>query len=144
MALRDNSCCGGYRHDHCEEYKKNCYTHSSEIIYDGETFEEAGLRHGDTLNNALYNLALYVSRSINASGEVRKETFDGTTGVRLSEVPAQVLQVSYCGAILPDEYYRAEGKTIKFCKDFCRSEDGFASVQVIYRVKADSTFGFRC
>lgn len=144
MALRDDRYCGGYGHGHCGGQGNDCKSNSSGIIYDGSSFEEAGLIHGDSLSDAIYNLALYVSRSISASGEIRKETFNGTAGVRLSEVPAQVLQVSYCGAILPDEYYKAEGKTIKFCKDFCRSEDGFASVQVIYRVKADSTFGFRC
>lgn len=139
MALRGSSCNNspGY----CPQ--DPCATYTSQIVYDGENIPEAGLRHGDSLNVAMANLARYVARSVNASGPVKMEEFQGTTSVRLSENPAEILQVTYCGGVLPPEFYKAEGKTIKFCKDFCR-DDEFASVQVIYRVKADTTYGFRC
>lgn len=139
MALRGSCNTGkGY----CQP-QENCYKYSSEIIYDGENIPEAGLRHGDSLNVAMANLARYIARSINASGPVKMDEFQGTTSVRLSETPAEILLVSYCGGVLPPEFYKADGRTIKFCKDFCR-DDEFASVQVVYRVKADTTYGFRC
>lgn len=139
MALRGNQCCS----PNSDFGGSNCYYYTSKIIYDGEDIPEAGVRHNDTLNSVLANLARYIVRGINASGAIKMDEFTGTSNVRLESDPAEVLQVSYCGGILPPEYWKVVGRNIHFCKDFCQ-QDEFASVQVIYREKADTTYGFRC
>lgn len=125
-------------------FNDSCYKNSSDIIYDGENFPEAGLTRGDSLNNVLANLARYVTRAVTSVGPVLSEKFLGTSGIVLSKVPAELLMVSYCGAVLPKEYYKMDGKRISFCKDFCRGDDAFSEVQVVYRAKSDSTYGYRC
>lgn len=142
MAIRGRKGC--FDDDSCKcNHHHDCDTYSSSIIYDGENIEEAGIRSGMPLNTVIANLGSYVKRAVSISGAVKKQDFDGTSKVRLSTDPAEILQVTYCGGVLPPEYYKAEGRTIKFCKEFCK-DDEFASVQVIYREKADSSYGFRC
>lgn len=141
MALRGSGCCNndpGY----CAP-QEPCVEYTSKIIYDGENIPEAGLRHGDPLNTALANLARYVSRAINSVGPVKMDRFQGTANIRLSETPAEILLVTYCGGVVPKSMWRNEGRTVLFCNDFCRPDE-FADVQVVYRMKVDTTYGFRC
>lgn len=141
MALRGSSCCNpntsGCGNDN------PCYWYTSNIRYDGEDIPEAGVRHNDTLNSVISNLAKYIVRGINSSGAIKMDEFTGVNNVRLGSDPAEVLQVSYCGGVLPPEFYKVSGRNVYFCKDFCK-DDEFASVQVIYREKADTTYGFNC
>lgn len=102
------------------------------------------MTRGDSLNNVLANLARYITRAVTSVGPVLSENFQGTSDVVLSQVPAEILIATYCGAVLPKEYYKMDGKRISFCKDFCRGDDAFAEVQIIYRAKSDSTYGYRC
>lgn len=139
--LRGNSnCCGGG--DSCHR-EPNCKTPSSSIYYDGENIEEAGLYHGMPLNTALANLAGYVSKSVKLSGSVKKENFSGISKVRLSSDPEEILMVTYCGFVVPAEGYKTNGRNLLFCQDLC-FEDEFAPVQVIYREKANLSYGFGC
>lgn len=131
-----NNCCNHHEDD-------NCRKPSSGIVYDGASIPEAGVRHGDSLNTVIENVAAYVARSISVAGAVRVESFRGTNSVRLEKNPAEILMVVYCGGVLPENYYRTEGRTIKFCSDFCRGDD-FADVQIVYREKNDSSYGFNC
>lgn len=141
MAIRGGKkCCSNSDPCRNENY---CDIPSSKIFYDGENIDEAGVRHGMPLNTVIANIASYMQRAISISGAVKKQSFEGTSKVRLNTDPAEILQVTYCGGVLPPEYYKSEGRNIKFCKDFCK-EDEFASVQVIYREKSDSSYGFRC
>lgn len=105
--------------------------------------EDAGLYHGMPLNNALANLAKYVSRAISTSGAVNMEVFDGTSHVVLKKDPAEVLLVTYCGSIVPSDMYKVNGRSVKFCRDMCK-QDEFAEVQVVYREEASSSYGFHC
>lgn len=139
--MTKRSCCTGKSPGGCGD---PCYKNSSDIIYDGENFPEAGLTRGESLNNVLSNLARYVLRAISQVGPVTMESFSGTTDVVLSQVPAELILVTYCGAVLPDGYYKADGKRVRFCKDFCRSDDSSVEVQVVYRAKQDSSYGYRC
>lgn len=142
MAIRNNRNCYG-EHDSCCRAPQ-CDIPSSNIYYDGVDMPEAGLQHGAPLNTVLENLAKYVQRSINISGSITVEHFEGISEVRLQDTPAEVLQVSHCGGVLPPDAYKVSGRNILFCKDYCLNANEFASVQVIYRVKADSSYGFRC
>ena len=141
MAIR-----GGKKYCASSEPCRNenyCDTPSSKIFYDGEDIEEAGVKHGMPLNTVIANIASYMKRAIRVSGVIKKQNFEGTSRVILDSDPAEVLQVTYCGGVLPPEMYKSEGRNIKFCKDLCKDNE-FASVQVIYREKSDSAYGFRC
>lgn len=87
MAITGKGCFGS--HGGCER-PHHCNIPSSNIFYDGETIEEAGLYHGMPLDRALANLAKYVSRGINVSGSVNTEVFDGTSHVVLKKDPAEI------------------------------------------------------
>lgn len=138
MAIRGRSC----DNDRNCERPSSCSTPSSSVWYDGENIEEAGVYYGMPLNTALANLGKYVARGVSMSGAVKVQSFHGTSKIRLSSDPAEVLQVSLCGGILPPEYYRVEGRNIKICKDICQNE--FDQVQVIYREVANTTYSFTC
>lgn len=120
-----------------------CDIPSSKIYYDGENIDEAGVYHGMPLNEAIANLGQYVARAVKISGSVRVENFQGISNVRLSTDAEEVLQVSYCGGVLPKGAYKLQGRNVVFCKDIC-FDDEMASVQVIYREKASTSYGFRC
>lgn len=95
------------------------------------------------LNEAIANLGQYVARAISISGSVRMECFQGIANVRLSKSPEEILMVTYCGNVLPKSAYKMTGNRIAFCTDLCL-EEPTASVQVIYREKASTSFGIRC
>ena len=120
-----------------------CDIPSSKIFYDGENIEEAGVKHGMPLNTVIANIASYMKRTMNMNGVIRKQNFEGLSKVILDSEPAEILQVTYCGGVLPPESYKLKGSVIKFCKDLFDNNE-FASVQVIYRDKSDSSYGFRC
>lgn len=128
----------------CCKPRPECDLPSSKIYYDGEDIPEAGLVHGMPLNTVLVSLAKYIQRGINVSGSIEMESFEGISNIRLSQVPAEILLVTHCGGVLPTDAYKVSGKTMLFCKDYCLGENEFADVQVVYRVKADSSFGFNC
>lgn len=136
MAIRGRGC----KND-CDR-PSSCNIPSSSIWYDGENIEEAGVYHGMPLNTAIANLAKYISRGISVSGAVKRQSFNGTSRIRLATDPDEVIQVILCGGVLPREYYKVEGRNIKICKDICQNE--FDDVQVIYREVANSTYSFRC
>lgn len=140
MAISGKGCFSG--HGGCER-PHHCDIPSSKIFYDGENMEDAGLYHGMPLNNALANLAKYVSRAISTSGAVSMEVFDGTSHVVLKKDPAEVLLVTYCGSVVPSDMYKVNGRSVKFCRDMCK-QDEFAEVQVVYREEASSSYGFHC
>lgn len=125
------------------ERPMHCDMNSSQIRYDGEDLPEAGVYHGAPLNDVISNLATYVSRAISLSGSVRKENFQGLSSVRLKYDPEEILQVSYCGAVLPHDAYRNVGRKLQFCRDYCYPDET-ASVQVIYREKFNASYGIRC
>lgn len=116
-----------------------CKTPSSSIFYDGENLPEAGVYHGAPLNTVIGNLARYVSRAISVSGAIRMESFIGTSNVKLSRDAAEILQVTYCGGVLPKGAYELIGRKLAFCKDYC-FPDEFSNVQVTYREKALDSF----
>lgn len=141
MAIRGGKkYCGSSEPCRNESY---CDIPSSKIFYDGENIEEAGVKHGMPLNTVIANIASYMKRTMNMNGIIRKQNFEGLSKVILDSEPAEILQVTYCGGVLPPELYKLEGSVIKFCKDLFDNNE-FVSVQVIYRDKSDSSYGFRC
>lgn len=142
MAIRGNRNCYDEQSSCCRT--PQCNIPSSNIYYDGPNDPESGLIHGAPLNTVLENLAKCVQRGISVSGSITVEHFEGISSVRLQDTPAEVLQVSHCGGVLPPDAYKVNGRNILFCKDYCLNANEFASVQVIYRVKSDSSYGFRC
>lgn len=140
MAINGRGCGGGQ--GSCGR-SHDCNIPSSNIYYDGEDFPEAGLHNGMPLNRGLANLARYVSRAINVSGAVNREVFDGTSHVVLTKDPAEVLMVTYCGGVVPSNFYKVSGRAVLFCKNMCK-QDEFGEVQVIYREESNSSYGFHC
>ena len=76
-----------------------CSIYSSNIIYDGQSFPEADIRNGDSMNSVIESLVRKLVAVSGATASIQRDSFKGVQAVRLRYEPLNVLSVTYCGTI---------------------------------------------
>lgn len=77
------------------EYRpgNECSIYSSQIIYDGQSFPEADIRNGDSMNNVIESLVRKLVAVSGATASIQRDSFKGVQAVRLRYEPLNVLSV---------------------------------------------------
>lgn len=109
--------------------KKSLY--SSQMIYDGRSMEALCIKNGMPLNMVIENIGRAFDNLYKKSGVVWVDEFEGTSDVFLSQVPSEVLIVTYGGFEVPSEYYKVVNKQLVFSTEFCHDAT-FGVGRVIY------------
>ena len=129
----------------CEPYcqtKDNCKIFSSQITYDGPDIAEACIRNGDNLNTVFENIGAMLRSVYNKALQNQTESFLGISDIRLKYDPVRIIQVSYCGFVVPQELWKAKGRNILIDPSVCDNE--FADVQVQYTSRFQNDFNTKC
>lgn len=126
------------------EYRpgNECSIYSSQIIYDGQSFPEADIRNGDGMNSVIESLVRKLV-AVSVCGVHPKDSFKGVQAVRLRYEPLNVLSVTYCGTIVPNDGYVVSGRSIKFKKRYCMGDE-FADVNIVYTTLNSNILNTSC
>jgi len=120
-----------------------CSIYSSKIIYDGQSFPEADIRNGDSMNSVIESLVRKLVAVSGATASIQRDSFKGVQAVRLRYEPLNVLSVTYCGTIVPNDGYVVSGRSIKFKKRYCMGDE-FADVNIVYTTLNSNILNTSC
>ena len=127
------------------EYRpgNECSIYSSQIIYDGQSFPEADIRNGDGMKRVSGSLERKWVAVSGATGSTQGDSFRGVKAVRLRSEPLNVLSVTYCGTIVPNDGYVVSGRSVKFKKKYCMGDE-FTDVNIVYTTLNSNILNTSC
>ena len=127
------------------EYRpgNECSIYSSEILYVGESFRVADMRNGDGMINVIESLVRKLVAVSAATSSIQRDSFKGVQVVRLRYEPLNVLSVTYCGTIVPNDGYVVSGRSVKFKKRYCMGDE-FADVNIVYTTLNSNILNTSC
>lgn len=128
--------CGSCKPTSCKQY-------TSGLTYDGIDMPWICVKHGDPLNKVLEKIGRGISDLYGRTEDFKSEAFIGHENIKLSSTPSEILQVTYCGGILPKDGYTFNGMVVVLDDKYCKSGDD-VEIQVFYRSKYTNNFNTNC
>lgn len=126
-----------------------CKVFSSSITYDGPEIPELCVKPGTPLNDVIATMGKVMKAVQKTAQTIVHEEFDGLEEgsgsyyVQLESTPSDIIQVTFCGTVLPTDAYQSRNNMLYFNKNYCLSNPD-AEVSVFYASKYTAGFNTRC